>query len=92
MKHKILFSILFISQFLFCQTDLNNVIKGGELFLSGLSILKTSNSGAKKDSKVIEIGAFAGDGMYEEHGGCPGGGVVIVIGYLKLDTFVKKLL
>ena len=31
-------------------------------------------------SEAIEIGAFAGDGMYEEHGGCPGGGVVIKIG------------
>lgn len=29
---------------------------------------------------AIEIGAFAGDGMYEEHGGCPGGGVVVKIG------------
>lgn len=54
MKHKILFSVLFISQFLFCQTDLNNVIKGGEILLSGLSILKTSKPSAKKDSKVIE--------------------------------------
>jgi 3-methylcrotonyl-CoA carboxylase beta subunit len=35
-----------------------------------------------KDSKSIEIGAFAGDGMYAEHGGCPGGGVVVVIGYV----------
>lgn len=35
-----------------------------------------------KDSKTIELGAFAGDGMYAEHGGCPGGGVVIVIGYV----------
>lgn len=34
------------------------------------------------DSKTIEIGAFAGDGMYEEYGGCPSGGVVIVIGYV----------
>lgn len=34
-------------------------------------------------SKVIEIGAFAGDGMYEEHGGCPSGGVVVKIGYVK---------
>ncbi|WP_029037508.1 acyl-CoA carboxylase subunit beta [Salinimicrobium xinjiangense] len=33
------------------------------------------------DSKeAIEIGAFAGDGMYEEHGGCPSGGVVVKIG------------
>lgn len=30
----------------------------------------------------IEIGALAGYGMYEEHGGCPSGGVVIVIGYV----------
>lgn len=30
----------------------------------------------------IEIGAFAGKGMYKEYGGCPSGGVVIVIGYV----------
>ncbi|MFN4910300.1 MAG: acyl-CoA carboxylase subunit beta [Flavobacteriales bacterium] len=30
----------------------------------------------------FEIGAFAGYGMYEEHGGCPSGGVVIVLGYV----------
>lgn len=30
--------------------------------------------------EAIEIGAFAGDGMYEEHGGCPSGGVVVKIG------------
>ncbi|TNE73293.1 MAG: acyl-CoA carboxylase subunit beta [Bacteroidetes bacterium] len=35
-----------------------------------------------KGSERIEIGAFAGYGMYEEHGGCPAGGVVIVIGYV----------
>lgn len=29
---------------------------------------------------AIEIGAFAGEGMYEEHGGCPSGGVVVKIG------------
>ncbi|MEP1489952.1 MAG: carboxyl transferase domain-containing protein [Algibacter sp.] len=34
-------------------------------------------------SKSIEIAAFAGEGMYEEHGGCPSGGVVIKIGYVK---------
>ncbi|MFD1095345.1 acyl-CoA carboxylase subunit beta [Salegentibacter chungangensis] len=33
--------------------------------------------------KAIEIGAFAGDGMYEEHGGCPSGGVVVKIGHVK---------
>ena len=31
----------------------------------------------------IEIGAFAGDGMYEEQGGAPSGGVVVKIGYVK---------
>ncbi len=36
-----------------------------------------------KDSERIEIGAFAGDGMYPEHGGCPSGGVVVMIGYVK---------
>jgi acetyl-CoA carboxylase carboxyltransferase component len=32
---------------------------------------------------IVEIGAFAGEGMYKEHGGCPSGGVVVVIGYVK---------
>ncbi len=36
-----------------------------------------------KDSQRIEIGAFAGDEMYKEHGGCPSGGVVVMIGYVK---------
>lgn len=35
-----------------------------------------------KDRDSIEIGAFAGYGMYEEHGGCPSGGVVIKMGYV----------
>lgn len=35
-----------------------------------------------KDSDSIEIGAFAGYEMYEEHGGCPSGGVVVVMGYV----------
>ena len=34
-------------------------------------------------SKSIEVGAFVGDGMYEAHGGCPSGGVVVKIGYIK---------
>ncbi|MDT0649083.1 acyl-CoA carboxylase subunit beta [Autumnicola edwardsiae] len=33
-------------------------------------------------SKSVEIGAFAGDGMYKEHGGCPSGGVIVKIGYV----------
>ena len=35
-----------------------------------------------KNTRSIEIGAFAGDGMYAEHGGCPSAGVVVVIGYV----------
>ncbi len=35
------------------------------------------------DRPNIEIGAFAGEDMYQEHGGCPAGGVVVVIGYVK---------
>ncbi|MHA7057335.1 acyl-CoA carboxylase subunit beta [Aquimarina sp. M1] len=33
-------------------------------------------------AEAIEIGAFAGEDMYSEHGGCPSGGVVIKIGYI----------
>jgi len=33
-------------------------------------------------AKSIEIGAFAGDNMYEAHGGCPSGGVIVKIGYI----------
>ncbi len=35
-----------------------------------------------KDSDSIEIGAFAGYEMYPEEGGCPSGGVVVVMGYV----------
>jgi acetyl-CoA carboxylase carboxyltransferase component len=35
------------------------------------------------NAKSIEIGGFVGEGMYAEHGGCPSGGVVIKIGYIK---------
>lgn len=34
------------------------------------------------DKPHIEIGTFAGYEMYEEHGGCPSGGVVVVMGYV----------
>lgn len=30
----------------------------------------------------MEIGALAGEGMYENYGGCPSGGVVVIIGYI----------
>ena len=35
------------------------------------------------NSKSVEIAALAGEGMYEDHGGCPSGGVVVKMGYVK---------
>jgi 3-methylcrotonyl-CoA carboxylase beta subunit len=35
-----------------------------------------------KNKPQVEIGAFTGYEMYAEHGGCPSGGVVVVIGYI----------
>jgi 3-methylcrotonyl-CoA carboxylase beta subunit len=35
-----------------------------------------------KSTPFIEIGAFAGYGMYQEYGGCPAGGTVAGIGYV----------
>ena len=35
-----------------------------------------------KNKPSIEIGAYAGFEMYEAEGGCPAGGVVVVIGYV----------
>lgn len=36
-----------------------------------------------KDKPQLELGAFAGYDMYEEHGGCPAGGVIVTIGYVR---------
>ena len=36
-----------------------------------------------KDAPQVEIGAFTGEGMYKEHGGCVSGGVIVIIGYIK---------
>lgn len=33
-------------------------------------------------SPRFEVGAFAGYNMYKDHGGCPAGGVVVMIGYV----------
>lgn len=35
-----------------------------------------------KTEKEIEIAALAGFEMYEEHGGCPSGGVIVKMGYI----------
>lgn len=36
-----------------------------------------------RDSEFLEIGLFAGEGMYKDVGGCPSGGVVSGIGHIK---------
>jgi 3-methylcrotonyl-CoA carboxylase beta subunit len=36
-----------------------------------------------ENSRFMEIGAFAGYEMYEEHGGCPAAGVIVGIGYVR---------
>lgn len=41
-----------------------------------------------KDSCFLELGAFVGEGMYKEHGGCPSGGVVMGIGYVSKQQCV----
>ncbi len=35
-----------------------------------------------KKSEFLEIGLFAGEGMYTEQGGCPSGGVIVGIGFV----------
>ena len=37
-----------------------------------------------KNTDHIEIGAFAGYEMYTEHGGCPAGGVVVVLSLIHI--------
>ncbi|MES2410854.1 MAG: hypothetical protein V4535_05355 [Bacteroidota bacterium] len=55
MMFKVIITIAFIIPLqINAQSDLQTIIKGGELLLSGLSILKVSESNAKGDSKVIE--------------------------------------
>ncbi|GIV34608.1 MAG: methylcrotonoyl-CoA carboxylase [Chitinophagales bacterium] len=35
-----------------------------------------------KDKPSLELGEFCGYDMYKEHGGCPSGGVIVVLGYV----------
>jgi acetyl-CoA carboxylase carboxyltransferase component len=41
-----------------------------------------------ENSNFLEIGAFVGEGLYKEHGGCPSGGVIIGIGYVQKKQVV----
>ena len=40
------------------------------------------------DREYLEIGMFAGEGMYEEHGGCTNGGCAAVLGYVQAKLCV----
>jgi acetyl-CoA carboxylase carboxyltransferase component len=35
------------------------------------------------DCESLEVGVFAGENMYPEHGGCPSGGVIVKIGHVQ---------
>lgn len=54
-KRKILLVIVLAIYFpIYPQSDLQTVLKGGELLLSGLTVLKVAKSDSKSNSKVIE--------------------------------------
>ncbi len=36
-----------------------------------------------EEKPFVEIGSFAADGLYEEHGGCPNAAVIVVMGYVQ---------
>jgi hypothetical protein len=38
----------------FAQSDIANILKGGEILLSGLTVFKLAKTDTKKDSKIIE--------------------------------------
>jgi 3-methylcrotonyl-CoA carboxylase beta subunit len=47
-----------------------------------LTVWERVNQLIDTKTEFVEIGALAGDGMYEEYGGCPAGGVVAGLGYV----------
>jgi hypothetical protein len=51
---KLLAIILLLPIMSFAQSDLDKVLKGGELLLGGINIFKVTKSDGKKDSKLIE--------------------------------------
>lgn len=51
---KLLAIILLLPMMSFAQSDLDKVLKGGELLLGGISVFKVAKSDGKKDSKLIE--------------------------------------
>lgn len=69
--------------------ELNLIYLGGgkekieKQYLKGkLSVRERVRLLLDRNSTSVEIGAFAGYCMYDEYGGCPAGGVVVVLGYI----------
>ena len=55
MKFKTFLAIVFLLPMMsIAQSDLQTILKGGELLLGGLSIFKVAKSDTKSDSKIIE--------------------------------------
>ena len=48
-----------------------------------MSVRERVNYLIDPDTSFLEIGAFAGYDMYPDEGGCPAGGVVVGIGYVR---------
>lgn len=72
------------------ERELNKIYEGGgkkrveKLHASGkLTARERIDLLLDPNTDRFEMGAIAGFEMYEEHGGCPAAGVVIVIGYVK---------
>ena len=71
------------------QKELETISMGGgkkrieQLHQKGkLSARERIDALLDKDKPRFEVGALAGFNMYKEHGGCPSGGVVVMIGYV----------
>ena len=54
MKLKLLIYLFLLTNSVFAQSDLDKVLKTGELLLGGISIFKVAKSDGKSDSKIIE--------------------------------------
>ncbi len=47
--------LLLVPKLSFAQTDIENVLKLGQVIVSGLSIIKANKSGTKLDSKTVSV-------------------------------------
>jgi acetyl-CoA carboxylase carboxyltransferase component len=71
------------------ESELARIMKGGgEKRIAALHAKGKMTARERIDALLdpntprFEVAAFAGYGMYAEHGGCPSGGVVVMIGYV----------